>query len=93
MAVEFLLVSPAFQRVVQPYTKNLARLGIKSSIRVIDSAQYERRTQDFDYDIIIGGWGQSHSPGNEQAATGAPRRPARRAAATMSASRTRRSTS
>ncbi|MGI9382417.1 MAG: extracellular solute-binding protein [Methyloligellaceae bacterium] len=66
MAIEFMLVSPAFERVVQPYTRNLARLGIKSSIRVIDSAQYERRIQDFDYDAIIGGWGQSHSPGNEQ---------------------------
>ena len=66
MTVEFLLVSPAFQRVVQPYARNLERLGIASTIRLIDSAQYERRIQDFDYDVIVGGWGQSHSPGNEQ---------------------------
>lgn len=66
MTVEFLLVSPLFERVVQPYARNLARLGIKSSVRVVDSAQYKRRTDNFDYDIIVGGWGQSRSPGNEQ---------------------------
>ena len=66
MTVEFLLVSPLFERVVQPFMRNLERLGVTSKIRIIDSAQYERRTQDFDYDIIVAGWQQSHSPGNEQ---------------------------
>jgi len=66
MNVEFLLVSPLFERVVQPFVRNLERLGITSRIRIIDSAQYERRTQEFDYDVIIAGWQQSHSPGNEQ---------------------------
>ena len=66
MQVEFLLVSPLFQRVVQPFTRNLDRLGIKSSIRIVDSAQYKRRTDDFDFDIVVSGWAQSHSPGNEQ---------------------------
>jgi microcin C transport system substrate-binding protein len=66
MKVEFLLVSPLFERVVQPFARNLERLGIDSTIRIIDSAQYERRTQGFDYDVIVAGWQQSHSPGNEQ---------------------------
>jgi microcin C transport system substrate-binding protein len=66
MQVEFLLVSPLFERVVQPFTRNLDRLGIKSSIRIVDSAQYKRRTDDFDFDIVVSGWAQSHSPGNEQ---------------------------
>ncbi len=66
MTVEFLLAQPLFERVVQPYARNLERLGIKPTIRIIDSAQYERRTQNFDYDVIVGGWQQSNSPGNEQ---------------------------
>ena len=66
MQVEFLLVQPLFERVVQPLARNLERLGVKSTIRIIDSAQYERRTQGFDYDVIVAGWRQSQSPGNEQ---------------------------
>jgi len=64
--IEFLLVSPLFERVVLPYTSQLELLGIKSTVRTIDSAQYERRVQAFDYDCIVGSWGQSLSPGNEQ---------------------------
>ncbi len=64
--VEFLLVSPAFERIVLPYAKNLERLGIRVQVRTVDSAQYERRVKNFDFDIIVASWGQSLSPGNEQ---------------------------
>lgn len=64
--IEFLLVSPAFKRVVLPFVQNLKLLGIEASVRVVDSAQYERRVTDFDYDVIVGSFAQSHSPGNEQ---------------------------
>ncbi len=64
--VEFLLVSPAFERIVLPYVRTLKRLGIRASVRTIDSAQYERRVKNFDFDIIVASWGQSLSPGNEQ---------------------------
>jgi microcin C transport system substrate-binding protein len=66
MRVEFLLVSPLFERIVQPYLRNLERLGIKGSIRMVDSAQYTRRLNGFDYDIVVGNFAQSDSPGNEQ---------------------------
>jgi microcin C transport system substrate-binding protein len=66
LTVEFLLVSPLFERIVQPYIGNLERLGIKAKIRMVDSAQYTRRLDGFDYDIIVGNFGQSESPGNEQ---------------------------
>ena len=66
MTIEFLLVSPLFERIVQPYIRNLDRLGIKSTIRLVDSAQYTRRLNKFDYDIIVGNFAQSQSPGNEQ---------------------------
>ena len=64
--VEFLLDSPTFERVVLPYKQQLELLGIGVGIKPVDGAQYERQTQTFDYDIIVGSWGQSLSPGNEQ---------------------------
>ncbi|MGV1014016.1 MAG: extracellular solute-binding protein [Methyloceanibacter sp.] len=66
MEVEFLLVSPLFERIVQPYLRSLERLGIKGTLRVVDSAQYTRRINAFDYDIVVGSFPQSDSPGNEQ---------------------------
>jgi microcin C transport system substrate-binding protein len=64
--VEFLLVSPQFERIVLPYAQQLERIGIRPLVRTIDSAQYERRIQTFDFDIVVTSWGQSLSPGNEQ---------------------------
>ncbi len=66
MSVEFLLVSPAFERVVLPYKRNLERLGIRVSLRTVDPSQYRNRLKDFEFDIIVSSWQQSLSPGNEQ---------------------------
>lgn len=66
MEADFLLVSPLFERIVQPYMRNLERLGIKTSLRVVDVPQYRRRLDKFDFGIIVGNFGQSQSPGNEQ---------------------------
>jgi len=64
--VELLLVSPLMERIAQPYKANLEKLGIRVRVRIVDSAQYERRVKSFDYDMIITTFAQSHSPGNEQ---------------------------
>ena len=66
MEIEFLLVSPAFERVVAPFIRNLERLGIVGRIRVVDSSQYINRLNAFDFDMVVASWGQSNSPGNEQ---------------------------
>jgi microcin C transport system substrate-binding protein len=66
LTVEFLLVSPLFERIVQPYLRNLEKLGIKGTLRMVDSPQYTRRINEFDYDIVVGTFPQSDSPGNEQ---------------------------
>ena len=66
LTVEFLLDSPLFERIALPYQQQLELLGIGVSIKTVDSAQYERQVQTFDYDIVVGNWGQSLSPGNEQ---------------------------
>jgi microcin C transport system substrate-binding protein len=66
LTVEFLLDSPLFERIALPYQQSLELLGIGVTIKTVDSAQYERQVQNFDYDIVVGNWGQSLSPGNEQ---------------------------
>jgi microcin C transport system substrate-binding protein len=66
LTVEFLLVSPLFERIVQPYLRNLEKLGIRGTMRMVDSPQYTRRINEFDYDIVVGTFPQSDSPGNEQ---------------------------
>jgi microcin C transport system substrate-binding protein len=64
--IEFLLDSPLIERIALPYQQQLELLGIGVTIRTIDAAQYERRTETYDYDVISYVWGQSLSPGNEQ---------------------------
>ena len=66
MAFELLLVQPAMERLALPFKQNLERLGIEMTLRTVDVAQYQQRTDNFDFDMIVGGIGQSLSPGNEQ---------------------------
>jgi len=63
---EVLLVSPLFERIVLPFAKNLEKLGVAVRVRTVDPSQYRRRIDTFDFDVIVGGAGQSLSPGNEQ---------------------------
>jgi len=64
--LEFLLVQAEFERVLLPYKRNLADLGIDLEIRRVDVSQYINRLRSRDYDMIVSGFGQSSSPGNEQ---------------------------
>ena len=66
MSFEILLISPAFERIALPFAHNLKKLGIEARVRLVDPAQYRNRLNEFDYDMIVGVWGQSLSPGNEQ---------------------------
>jgi microcin C transport system substrate-binding protein len=63
---EILLAIPDMERVIQGFVKNLKRLGISAKIRIVDTAQYMRRVDTFDYDMIFAVYLQSISPGNEQ---------------------------
>ena len=66
LKAEFLLVQPDFERIVLPYVENLKKIGVEATARVVDSSQYKRRIDEFDFDMIVDSFGQSHSPGNEQ---------------------------
>jgi len=63
---EILLDNPVFERWIQPFLRNLEKLGIKANVRVVDSAQYQNRLNDFDFDMIVAVFNQSLTPGNEQ---------------------------
>ncbi|KPQ30153.1 MAG: microcin C transport system substrate-binding protein [Marinobacter excellens HL-55] len=66
LAFEILLFQKSFERVVLPFTRNLERLGIDVTVRLVDSNQYIQRVRSFDYDMITQVLPQSDSPGNEQ---------------------------
>jgi microcin C transport system substrate-binding protein len=62
---EFLDFSSFYERITQPYIKNLKLLGIQATQRIVDSAQYKRRTDDFDYDVRTERLRIAYSPGEE----------------------------
>jgi len=66
LTAEFLLVQPDFERIVLPFKSALEKLGVKASVRIVDTSQYQRRHDTFDFDIIVATFAQSESPGNEQ---------------------------
>ena len=63
---EILLISPAFERIVGPFIKNLKKLGVEASIRIVDTAQYKNRLDNYEFDMVVMARGQSLNPGNEQ---------------------------
>ncbi len=64
--IEFLLTQADFDRVLLPYKRNLADLGIELVIRRVDVSQYITRIRSRDFDMMVGSFSQSTSPGNEQ---------------------------
>ena len=66
LAFEMLLNDASFERVSLPYKQNLERIGIDMSVRTVDTAQFKRREDEYDFDMMVEGFAQSLSPGNEQ---------------------------
>ena len=62
---EVVLAQKGFERILAPYAKNLKKLGIQMSYRTVDVSLYQRRSDTFDFDMIVQSFGQSQSPGNE----------------------------
>ncbi len=54
------------ERLALNYADSLARIGVLAKVRAVDEVQYQRRRQKFDFDMMIGSWLASASPGNEQ---------------------------
>ena len=67
MAFEILLVHSDNEKIALAFADNLKRLGVEVRVRTVDSAQYQERRDNFDFDMIVHRWRVSLSPGNEQA--------------------------
>jgi microcin C transport system substrate-binding protein len=63
--LEFLIVDPVTERILTPYAKNLQAVGVQSTIRRIDPAQYERRVKSFDFDVVTQRYSLRLTPGVE----------------------------
>ncbi|WP_169567265.1 extracellular solute-binding protein [Sneathiella limimaris] len=66
LEIEFLAYDPNSLRILGPFIKNLEKLGVTATSRVVDTAQYTERLRNYDFDIVTSVFGQSISPGNEQ---------------------------
>ena len=54
------------ERLALNYADSLGRIGVTAKVRLVDEVQYQRRRQKFDFEMMIGSWLASASPGNEQ---------------------------
>jgi peptide/nickel transport system substrate-binding protein len=54
------------ERLALNYSESLRRIGIEARVRQVDQVQYQRRRQKFEFDMMMGTWLASNSPGNEQ---------------------------
>jgi peptide/nickel transport system substrate-binding protein len=66
LAFEILAASRGQERLLSSFAGELERIGIAVRLRVVDSAQYQSRLKDYDFDMIQFTWRASLSPGNEQ---------------------------
>jgi microcin C transport system substrate-binding protein len=63
--VEILTFSPSFERIINPYIANLKKIGVNATLRRVDPAQYERRREEFDFDMTTSRYALRLTPGPE----------------------------
>jgi peptide/nickel transport system substrate-binding protein len=66
LSFEIMVTNRDQERLALFYADSLRRIGVSASVRLVDEVQYQRRRQKFDFDVMIGNWVASASPGNEQ---------------------------
>jgi len=66
LAFEIMVKDRNQERLALNYAASLQRVGVRAQVRLVDEVQYQRRRQKFDFDMMIGQWTASASPGNEQ---------------------------
>jgi peptide/nickel transport system substrate-binding protein len=66
IAFEILVKNRQEQRLALAYAQSLGRIGVTATVRLNDEVQYQRRRTKFDFDMMIGSWVATPSPGGEQ---------------------------
>lgn len=65
LKIEFLIDTKAFEMITAPFVKNLKKLGIDAKMHFIEENQYQTRINNFDFDVIVGMFGQALIPSDE----------------------------
>jgi peptide/nickel transport system substrate-binding protein len=60
------VLSKEQEKIALHFQRSLRQIGIDMVIRTVDSAQFQRTLQTYDYDMAPVSWYNSLSPGNEQ---------------------------
>ena len=63
--IEFMITDPTSERILGPYVKNLAAIGVAATIRRVDVPQYQRRLKAFEYDCVTARFVMRLTPGLE----------------------------
>ncbi|MCG8490891.1 MAG: extracellular solute-binding protein [Sneathiellales bacterium] len=63
LSLEFLLFENSFTRIINPFIRNLERIGVDARIRILDAASWQNRLRSFDFDIIVRRQSQPAYPG------------------------------
>ena len=66
LAFEIMVKNRQEERLALAYSASLARIGVTARVRLVDDAQFQRRRARFDFDMMLGSWIASPSPGAEQ---------------------------
>ncbi|OED45291.1 hypothetical protein ACH42_05115 [Endozoicomonas sp. (ex Bugula neritina AB1)] len=66
MEFELLLSSPDMERIFIPYSKSLAKVGIKMNVQILDDNRFRKRAKSFDFDLIDWHFWHSSFPSIEQ---------------------------
>jgi microcin C transport system substrate-binding protein len=62
---EMLSYSKSLERLAVPWVRNLQKLGVQVNLRTTDSALYQKRLDQFDFDVVVTQYSSSQTPGNE----------------------------
>ena len=62
---EVLSYSKALERIAVPWARNLEKLGIRANLRVTDPVLFQKRLDEFDFDVTVVSLPASQTPGNE----------------------------
>ena len=65
LALELLMDDPGLEKVFSFYIEKLKSLGVQATIRNVDSAQYQLRLKEFDFDLDVSRFALDPTPGPE----------------------------
>ena len=64
ISIEFLHDEPSFQPHHLAFIKGIETLGIDANFRLVDAVQLKKRTEEFDFDVVVQRFGFSSTPGD-----------------------------